>query len=34
LILRNATDVDSSRLRTQTPHKDVPLVDSDVPAGR
>jgi len=28
LILRNATDIDSSRLRTQVPHKDVPLVDS------
>jgi polygalacturonase len=34
LILRNAAGVDSSRLRTQTPHKDVPLVDSDVPIGQ
>ena len=34
LILRNATDIDSSRLRTQVPHKDIPLVDSDAPAGQ
>ena len=29
LILRNSTDIDLSRLFTQTPHQDVPLVDSD-----
>ncbi len=34
LILRNATDIDSSRLRTQAPHKDVPLVDADAPASQ
>ena len=34
LILRNSTDIDSARLRTQVPHKDVPLVDSDAPAGQ
>jgi hypothetical protein len=34
LILRNVTGIDSSRLRTQTPHQDVPLVDSDAPASQ
>ena len=34
LTLRNATDIDSSRLRTQTPHQDVPLVDSDASASQ
>jgi polygalacturonase len=34
LILRNATGIDSSRLRTQTPHQDVPLVDSDASASQ
>jgi hypothetical protein len=34
LILRNATGIDSSRLRTQTPHQNVPLVDSDASASQ
>jgi len=34
LILRNAAEIDASRLRTLTPHQDVSLVDSDAPASQ
>jgi len=34
LILRNSTDIDFSRLVTQTPHQDVPLVDSGASASQ
>ncbi len=34
LILRHAANIDATRLRTQTPHPGVDLVDSDAPAGQ
>jgi polygalacturonase len=33
LVLRNASEIDTARLRTRTPHADAPLVQTDAAAG-